>query len=190
MNTPTHMLTAAALLARSGKTPRNWAVMAGALLPDLSIFMLVGWARLVENIPHRQIWSEVYWQEPWQTLGAMSNSFVIWAALAVIAFALGWRILMVLALAAIVHIALDFPFHADDAHKHFWPLTEWRFHSPLSYWDRNHHSQWVGALELGLVLVSMAVLWRQFHSRIVRGALLLGLLSLAAVPLFFWWTLG
>ena len=43
---------------------------------------------------------------------------------------------------------------------------------------------------LGLVLASMALLWRRFDSRFVRGALLAGLASLAAVPAFFWWTLG
>jgi hypothetical protein len=97
---------------------------------------------------------------------------------------------MFLACAVLVHLSLDFPFHAADAHKHFWPLTDWRFHSPLSYWNDHHHARWVGVLELGLVLISMAVLWQRFHSRWVRAALLAGLTSLAAVPMFFWWTLG
>ena len=65
-----------------------------------------------------------------------------------------------------------------------------RFHSPLSYWNDHHHARWVGILELALVLASMGILWQRFESRIVRGALLLGLASLAAVPAFFWWTLG
>ena len=158
MNTPTHMLTAAALLTKSGDQRRNWVVLAGALVPDLSIFALVGWARLVENLPHRQIWSETYWQEPWQTFSAISNSFVIWVCVALLAYWFGWRIVMFLACAVLVHLSLDFPFHAADAHKHFWPLTDWRFHSPLSYWNDHHHARWVGVLELGLVLISMAVL--------------------------------
>ena len=190
MNTPTHMLTAAALLTESGDRRRNWAVVFGALLPDLSIFALVGWARLIEDVPHHQIWRHLYWQEPWQTLSAISNSYVVWAVLALLAYWLGWRVLLFVAGAALVHLSLDFPFHASDAHKHFWPLIDWRFHSPFSYWDGNHHSQWVGLLELGLVLASMAVLWRRFSSRVVRGALMAGLASLVAVPLFFWWTLG
>ena len=184
------MLTAAALLTKSDDPRRNWAVVAGALLPDLSIFVLVGWARLIEQIPHRQIWREVYWQEPWQTLSAMSNSFVIWAIVALAGYILGWRIVMFLAAAVLVHLSLDFPFHASDAHKHFWPLSDWRFHSPLSYWNDAHHGRWVGMLELGVVLASMAVLWCRFQNRIVRSALVAGLVSLAAVPLFFWWTLG
>ena len=184
------MLTAAALLTKSGDQRRNWVVLAGALLPDLSIFALVGWARLVENLPHRQIWREIYWQEPWQTLSAISNSFVIWVCIALLAYWLGWRIVMFLASAVLIHLCLDFPFHAADAHKHFWPLTDWRFQSPLSYLNDHHHARWVGALELGLVLISMAVLWQRFHNRLVRGGLVAGLVSLAAVPMFFWWTLG
>ncbi|MFT7574467.1 MAG: hypothetical protein ACI9XZ_000836 [Alphaproteobacteria bacterium] len=86
------MLTAAALLTKSGDQRRNWIVLAGALLPDLSIFALVGWARLVENLPHRQIWSETYWQEPWQMFSAISNSFVIWVCVALLAYWFGWRL--------------------------------------------------------------------------------------------------
>ncbi len=184
------MLTAAALLTKPGDQRRNWAVLAGALLPDLSIFVLVGWARLVENQPHRQIWRETYWQEPWQTLSAISNSYIIWGLFAALAWWLDWRIWTFLAAAMLVHMCLDLPFHASDAHKHFWPLTDWRFHSPLSYWDDHHHSRWVGMLELGLVLASMIVLWQRFDSRLVRGFLVTALASLAAVPMFFWWTLG
>jgi hypothetical protein len=190
LNTPTHVLTAVALLTKPQDRRRNWAVLVGGILPDLSIFALVGWARMVENIPHRQIWREIYWQEPWQTLGAISNSFVIWGLLAVIAWYLGARVLLFLAVAAIVHLCLDFPFHAADAHKHFWPLTDWRFHSPLSYWDKHHHSRWVGLFELSLVLISITVLWRRFEHRFVRASLLAGLVSLAIVPAFFRWTLG
>ena len=68
------MLVAAAMLTKRGKTKRNWAVLTGALLPDVSIFVLVAWARMIENIPHHQIWRVTYWQEPWQTLGAGAES--------------------------------------------------------------------------------------------------------------------
>ena len=96
------MLTAAALLTKSGDRRRNWAIVIGGLLPDLSIFALVGWARLIEDLPHRQIWREVYWQEPWQTLGAISNSFIIWAMVALLAYRLGWHIVLFIAGAALV----------------------------------------------------------------------------------------
>ncbi len=190
MNTPTHILTAAALLSRNGQPAHNRAVLAGSLLPDASIYVLFAWARFIEGHDHHQIWRETYWQEPWQLLGAISNSFVVWALLALIAYRLGWHTALFGALAALIHLSLDFPFHAGDAHRHFWPLTDWRFHSPLSYWDDRHHARWVGVAEIAIVAACIAVLWQRFRTRLVRGLLVLCFASLAAVPTFFWWTLG
>jgi len=183
------MLTAAALLTRRGQPYRNAAVLFGALVPDLSIFVLFGWAR-IQGIAQSDIWRKLYWQEPWQTLSAISNSFPISAAALVIAIALKSRLLAVLAGAMIVHLLMDFPVHADDAHKHFWPITDWRFHSPLSYWDPGHNSRFVMLAELAICIASMIVLWQRFSGWVVRSALGVALISLGIVPLFFWLTLG
>ena len=183
------MLVASAVLARSGQPARNAAVLFGALLPDLSIFALFAWARL-QDIPQWQIWRQLYWQEPWQLLSAISNSFPIWAAVLVIGLALRSGLLAAIAAAALLHLTLDFPVHADDAHKHFWPITDWRFHSPLSYWDVDHHGRLVMAAELLLCIACTAVLASRFSGVIVRSLLVIALLSLAAVPMFFWLTLG
>jgi len=189
MNTPTHMLAAAAVLSRPDRPWRDAAVLAGGLLPDISIFVLFFWAR-AQGIPQSDIWRKLYWQEPWQSLSAVSNSFPIWALLLVLAAMAGSRLVMVLAGAILVHLTLDFPVHADDAHKHFWPLTDWRFHSPLSYWDANHHGRFVALGELVLCTGCCAVLWFRFSDWWVRGLLLGALFSLGLVPLFFWLTLG
>ena len=74
MNTPTHLLISAAVLARHGKPARNWAVLAGALIPDAAIFVLFAWARLVQGASERELWSNLYWQAPWQSLVAVANS--------------------------------------------------------------------------------------------------------------------
>ena len=190
MNTPTHMLTAAALLSKQSHPTRNNLILFGALLPDLFIFVLLVWSRLIDGVPHRQIWSKIYWQEPWQLIGAISNSVPLWLALALVAYMIGWRVLAALALAAIIHVALDFPVHASDAHRHFWPLSDWRYHAPLSYWDPNHHSRWVKLAELAIVLTCIVVLWRRFESRKTRAILVLAFLSLSLAPVFFWLTLA
>ena len=52
----------------------------------------------------------------------------------------------------ICHSLLDIPVHNDDAHRHFFPLTDYRFMSPLSYWDPNHYGRFVALFELLLVL--------------------------------------
>ncbi|MEL7173895.1 MAG: hypothetical protein AAFN05_13140, partial [Pseudomonadota bacterium] len=73
MNTATHLLTAVAVLARPGRPGRNTAVVAGALLPDAWIFGFWGWHR-AQGVPELRLWRELYWQEPWQTVGAIANS--------------------------------------------------------------------------------------------------------------------
>ena len=75
---------------------------------------------------------------------------------------------MVLAFAMLSHFLLDFPVHADDAHQHFWPLTNWRFHSPFSYWDSAHHAASVAILELSIILLCSIVLWQRFKHWAVR----------------------
>jgi len=189
MNTATHILTASAILTRRNRPYRNAAIVFGALLPDLSIFALFAWAKW-NGFSQAQIWRELYWQEPWQTLGAISNSFPIWLIVLGIGLLLRSKITIAVAAAALIHLCLDFPVHADDAHKHFWPVTDWRFHSPLSYWDTDHHSGYVIVAEFLLCLVGLAVLWLRFSGWLVRSALVAAMLSLVAVPVFFWATLG
>ena len=193
MMTQTHLLMAASLFAKPGQTRRNTAVIAGALIPDLSIYILFAYATAA-GIPGHTLWGETYWSEPWQTLSAISNSIPLYLGFLGAALLIAapkdarprWQSLPALfCLAAIVHLAADFPVHHDDAHIHFWPFSEWRFHSPISYWDRAHHGGIVSALEAMLGLALMALLFKRF--RAVRVRAILGLLMTAyiAVPIFF-----
>ncbi|MFN0043423.1 MAG: hypothetical protein ACKVSF_09450, partial [Alphaproteobacteria bacterium] len=87
----------------------------------------------------------------------------------------------------LLHIAGDFPLHIDDAHAHFWPLSDWRFRSPVSYWDARHYGQLWAPFEAALAVAMIAVLWRRYDARWVRAALALGALSYLAVPVYFSW---
>ena len=70
--------------------------------------------------------------------------------------------LAVIAIAALLHLSLDFPLHADDAHRHFWPVTDWRFASPVSYWDPQAYGLIGAAIETVVALGATLVLWRRF----------------------------
>lgn len=192
MNTPTHLLISAAVLAKPGEKNRaaNWAVLTGALLPDLSIFVMFFWTRIVMGYPEDLIWREIYFTPFWQSIGMVGNSIPLYAALAVVAWSRDWTIALVLALSALLHLSFDFPFHHDDAHAHFWPLTTWRFQSPLSYWDPDHFGLWVAATELGLGLALVTYLWRRFPERSPRIALLVAFATYFAVPAYFFLQLG
>lgn len=87
---------------------------------------------------------------------------------------------MLFGLTALLHIALDAPVHASDAYRHFWPLSDWRFFSPLSYWETLHHAQWVALFEAALVALCTFMLWRRFKALWVRGMLALILLATVA----------
>ncbi|NQY40737.1 MAG: cobalamin biosynthesis protein CobQ [Henriciella sp.] len=188
MNTVAHMVIASAALASPNAPKRNWAVLIGALIPDASMFVFFAWSRL-QGWSGDETWNVQYWIEPWQTLGAVSNSLALFGALLILALWRKWSLWSVLASAALLHIALDFPLHADDAHRHFWPISDWRFFSPVSYWDPAHNGLIGGAIETVSMLFAAGVLWWRFTN--ARWRLLfasLASLQLLAFGMQITWT--
>lgn len=196
MNTQTHLLIAAAIFAKPDQPKRNTALIIGALLPDIAIFGLFGWAMLA-GIPQNELWGRIYFSEPMLTLTAIGNSAPLYGAIAL----LGWfwararnsgsdgstlPALTVLGLAALTHLAGDLPVHVDDAHPHFWPLTDWRLRSPVSYWDNNHHGRAFGVFEGALGIALASILFVRFKALWLRGLLALCVLAYLAVPVFWW----
>jgi membrane-bound metal-dependent hydrolase YbcI (DUF457 family) len=200
MNTQTHILLAAALFARRDRPLRNIAALAGGLIPDASIFVMWGYGKLA-GVPERAIWNDMYWRPEWQEVSAITNSVPLFAGLA-LASAFADRpardgmpgsllsfsrssaaadAVLVLALAAIVHIATDMPLHVYDGHPPFWPVSGWIFQSGISYWDPQFYGDYVSLAELALATALIVVLWRRFRSWIVRGVLLLAGFSFAAL---------
>ena len=193
MNTQTHLLLASAVLGHRAGGREHAAILAGALAPDLSIFALAGLAVLA-GMSGAEVWEDAYWSEPWQTLSAVSNSVPLWGAGLALALLAARppqrRILAPFCGAALLHLAFDLPVHAEDAHRHFWPLTDWRFRSPLSYWDPAYHGRWVSAVEAAGGLALVGVLWRRHRTRWVRVALALAAFGYAAMPVFWLVSLG
>lgn len=210
MNTQTHLLISAFVLAQPDRPKRNIAMLLGALLPDLSIYILVVWAK-AQSVPEWRIWGELYWQEPWQTLGALSNSVPIYLGGLLIALLFASRgqgygpgplcqvfrpqgsgetdsltiVFAVLFASCLIHILFDFPVHVDDAHRHFWPLSDWKFVSPFSYWNPAHFGVEVQIAEFAAALFMIVVLYRRFESRIVHAILVLAALAYILVPLYW-----
>lgn len=165
------------------------AAAAGGLTPDLAAFALVLWA-LVGGMDAETIFRTAYFSASWQAVMAPFHSAPLWLA----AFALAWTLRRPAAAAfagsGLLHQAFDFPVHADDPHRHLWPLSDWRFESPVSYWDPRHFGGWVQPLEIVLGLGLVTLLWRRWPGRAGRaGLLLLGLLYVAqtvATAAFLW----
>jgi len=170
--TSTHALLALAALSKRDDRQRNLSVLTGSLLPDLAIFLWAPYQSIVNGVSEDELWNELYFAPPMQNLIAWFNSIPIYAGLlliGIIARSKTWgKLLIAFSLAALIHMATDFPVHADDAYRHFWPLSDWRFVSPISYWDVDHHAEWVGKLDILLALGCIAILWRRFPARWVK----------------------
>lgn len=159
MNTPAHLLFGAAVFGRPAKTPVLAAAFVGAALPDLSLYVLAGTSLFLLGIPPQVVFNELYFSTAWQTVFAIDNSVFVWGALCL--FALWRRSDWGIALtgAALLHIALDFPLHHDDGRPHFWPMSDWVFASPISYWDRTQGAMWIAPLEAVASAVALIALW-------------------------------
>jgi hypothetical protein len=187
MNTPAHLLLGAAVMGRNGAQPLIWAAFVGAMLPDLSLYVLAGVSLRVLQIPADRVFNELYFSDLWQGIFAVDNSFIIWGLL--LAIACWRRIPWAIALtgAALLHLALDFPLHHDDGRAHFWPLTWWVYESPISYWDRSHGAGWIAPVEAAAASIAAVVLWVRKPGWLISGLVLLLLLAeLRVVRTWLW----
>jgi membrane-bound metal-dependent hydrolase YbcI (DUF457 family) len=161
MNTPSHMLIGAALFARPLAPATLIAALAGGLAPDLLMFAMVLWATRVVGVPEHEVFSTLFFSETWQSVFAIDHSFFIWGGLLGLAV---WRrqiILRAFAGAGLLHALADFLTHHDDARRQFWPVSDWVFRSPVSYWDARFYGNAFGLFEVALVVTLAAFLcWR------------------------------
>jgi hypothetical protein len=98
----------------------------------------------------------------------VDNSFILWGL--ALGAALWWRKPVMIAFfgAALLHLAFDCPLHNGYARIQFWPLTDWVFPSPISYWDSRYHANIIGPLELGIAM-ALSAFMRCATKRCGRG---------------------
>ena len=185
MNTPAHLIFGMTAFGKAGSTAVTGAALAGALVPDLSLYLLAGWHLIVLGTSPEVVFGQLYFSAAWQTVFRVDNSFILWGIL------FGWGaiarnpVITAFAGAALLHLGLDSLFHNDDGRSHFWPLTNWIFQSPVSYWDPDHHGTLVGALEVAVSLLCCGILWRRFRARATRVLIaVLGVTEFAPFVLF------
>ncbi|MEP1537250.1 MAG: cobalamin biosynthesis protein CobQ [Paracoccaceae bacterium] len=159
MNTPAHLLLGAAVFARPMKSLVILGALFGAILPDLSLYVMAGVALFVMNISPHRVFNELYFSESWQTVFAIDNSFVVWFALLTLAIWTKRSWAVALCGAALLHLLFDLPLHHDDGRPHFWPFTDWVFESPFSYWDVRHGAHWIAPIEAGVATLACTALW-------------------------------
>lgn len=137
MNTPAHIAASLLFWRKEPGWSAAAAVTAGAILPDLPMFGFYAYQKANETSENK-IWSELYFHENWQLLFDIFNSIPAAFALTILFQLLNFRIGSLLMASALLHMVCDFPVHNDDAHRHLIPFSNWRFLSPVSYWDPKH----------------------------------------------------
>jgi hypothetical protein len=174
MNTPAHLLLGAAVFGKRNNTRLLLGAFLGGLLPDLSLYLMAGVSLFLLNIPAQVVFDELYFSDSWQLVFSIDNSFVIWgvALLAAVKYRNGFFI--ALTGSALLHLVCDFALHHDDARSHFWPLSGFKFESPFSYWDSNHHAVIVAPLEgIASAIAAVYLILGNTHLAFKAGVLLL-----------------
>ncbi|MEM6521202.1 MAG: hypothetical protein AAF722_17935 [Cyanobacteria bacterium P01_C01_bin.70] len=172
MNTPSHSILNLAILGQGQLAQSGWPIVIGSWLPDAAIFVFYGWAKGA-GLPDATIWQETYYLPFWQSIFAIGNSIPL--ALMGLGIFLWLRRPGAIALFAsmMLHHLEDLPLHHEDAHQHFWPLSSYRFVSPVSYWDPQHFGAYGALLEMALTLLATVCLLRRLRSRWGQGILVL-----------------
>lgn len=161
------------------------AAVAGALAPDLSLYVMASVSLYVLQISPRVVFDELYFSPAWQQVFAIDNSVFVWGALLGLAWWREAKNTVIFAASALMHLAFDFPLHHDDGRPHFWPVSDWVFDSPVSYWDRSAHAGLIGPIEMGLCALFCLILLRRYHS--LRSRLMITALALVQLaPVFVW----
>jgi hypothetical protein len=187
MNTPTHLVLNVAMLGRGHSGRRVWPAAIGAVFPDLPLFAFWAYQRFWVGATEQTIWSELYFRTDWQALFDAVHSIPLIAIGLVLAAALhrsGWVLFFA---SMLLHALCDLPLHTHDAHRHFFPFSDYRFVSPVSYWDPHAHGTAAALVELLLVGIASLIVARRTTNRLTRGALL-GFNAIAATGyvLLYW----
>lgn len=172
-------IAAGKLLPWAQKCPR-WALGLGSIAPDIPLYFLsfggifyfrnyLGWE---DKRVFSHLFDDLYFKDPyWIALHNFLHSPTMLLTLLALALAISHlkprlsRWLYFFLSACMLHSIVDILTHHDDGPVMFFPFNwQYRFSSPVSYWDRAHHGGlfmiFEGMLNLGLV-VFLIMTWRR-----------------------------
>lgn len=146
------------------------AGVTGSVLPDLPSFAATGYfvgTRFLWDgwsaMHSEEMLDAIYFTGPFGRTGSILHSAVP-AGLLLILYELPGlrrrdtrRVLLWLLLGWFGHAIADFLTHADDARPLFWPISEWTWASPVSYYNPLYYGSEFRLAEHGLML--LILLW-------------------------------
>ena len=187
MTTHSHAILNIALLSKRDKPFLHRYAFIGAVLPDLPLFIFFIIESIVLKTPQRELWDSVYFTETWQNFFDIFNSVpLILILLGIGYYLLNSERITVFAGSLLIHCAFDLLTHHDDGHHHFYPLSDFAFESPISYWDRDHYAGIVAPIERLVILAASIYLFPRLKTRLARWCLIIvNVLFIASYLLFF-----
>lgn len=165
MNTPAHAVFNLIVLGRKNHPEDLTPIAFGAVLPDMPMVLFYSVHKVILGTPEMVIWTEAYHSPGWQVFFDLLNSLPIIALIGFVAWQLGSRWITILSASMALHALCDLPLHNTDAHRHFYPFSDWRFESPISYWDPSHYGLWFAGAEIAMVIIGALWLLRRYQSR-------------------------
>ena len=147
------------------------AFIVGSVLPDAPIGVLTLLA--IVNTPDMSsamtYMDRAYTSSPlWIALHNTPHSFVVMGLLSVLGYVLirkRWgRWLLWYAAGATLHIVIDIATHAGDGPMFLYPLSDYRFDSPVSYWDPAYYGRAFTAFEYLLDAILLAYLFISYRA--------------------------
>lgn len=167
MRTYSHALLTFAIVRHCGPKDTSFAAWAalGASVPDLPAGIGIAWLRARHRRHSRQDFlKEVCGRSVFRKPdAALHSTLPVTIALALYAvpgikkpgnplhaFLLGWA----------GHVAVDALTHGSDARPLLWPLSRWRFESPVSYRERERYGKPFTLVEHASLLIVAALMLR------------------------------
>ena len=187
MTTHSHAILNIALLSKRDKPFLHRYAFIGAVLPDLPLFIFFIIESIIRKTPQHELWGARYFTESWQNFFDIFNSVpLILILLGIGYYLLNSERITIFAWSLLTHCAFDLLTHHDDGHHHFYPLSDFAFESPISYWDRDHYAGIVAPIERVVILAASIYLFPRLKTRLARWCLIIvNILFIASYLLFF-----
>jgi membrane-bound metal-dependent hydrolase YbcI (DUF457 family) len=141
------------------------ASMVGAVLPDLPALVATAYYWNSRNsMPRKELVDAIYLTGPFGRAGVLLHSAVLVGLLLGLYWLVGlWerdrcKILLWFLIGWAGHTMVDFLTHSDDARPLFWPISDWKWASPISYYDPLHYGREFFFVEHGAILLTILLL--------------------------------
>ena len=168
MDTAAHVVLNLVVQARPSQSRVFILIITGAMLPDLPIFIFYAWESWIVGSSESAIWSTRYFLPGWQNFIDVFNSIPIILLLLTASVLFRFKPGTIVLIGMLLHVLFDIPLHNDDAHRHFYPISDWKFFSPVSYWDPRFYGELVHMVQIIGVAIGLIWLWIRHCDRIAR----------------------